>query len=102
MKELVGGCGLMAETDEALGSSPLLSFWAGTGADTGGLSWLSISLRAPGGHVRRGGSEQLCECVLSSSTSYLLSKALSEFVSRGWVALGFLGQLSSGYLSAGV
>lgn len=47
-------------------------------------------------------TEQSREWVLSSSTSYLLSKALSEFVSRGWVALGFLGQLSSGYLSAGV
>lgn len=48
------------------------------------------------------GSEQNFKCALSRSTSYLLSKALSEFVSGGWVALGFLGQLSSGYLSAAV
>lgn len=43
-----------------------------------------------------------CKFVLSSATSYLLSKALSEFVSGRRVALGFLGQLSSGYLSTGV
>lgn len=36
------------------------------------------------------------------SISYLISKALSEFVSRGRVTLGFLGQLGSGYLSTGV
>lgn len=38
MKELVGGCGLMAETNEVLDSSPLLILWAGTGADSDGLS----------------------------------------------------------------
>lgn len=38
MKELVGGCGLAAETDEVLDSSPLLLLWAGTGADPDGLS----------------------------------------------------------------
>lgn len=36
MKELA--CGLMAETDEVLESSPLLPLWAGTGAGTDGLS----------------------------------------------------------------
>lgn len=43
-----------------------------------------------------------CKFVLGNATSYLLSKALSEFVSRWWVALGFLGQLGSGDLSTGV
>lgn len=81
MKELVGGCGLTAETDGALDSSPLLLLWAGTGADTDGLSWLSSSFRAPGGHVKGRCTEQNWKCVLSSSTSYLLPKALSEFVS---------------------
>lgn len=38
MKELVGGCGLTAETDEVLDSSPLLLLWADAGADTDGLS----------------------------------------------------------------
>lgn len=38
MKELVGGCGLRAETDVVLDSSPLLPLGAGPGADTHGLS----------------------------------------------------------------
>lgn len=101
-KELAGGCGPRAETDEVLDISPLQLVWAGAGADTNGLSLLSFSLRAPGGHMTVRGTAWNCKFVLSSATSYLLSKALSEFVSGRWVALGFLGQLSSGYLSTGV
>lgn len=48
-KELAGVCGLRADTDEALDSSPLLLPRAGAGANTDGLS--SVSLRAPGRHA---------------------------------------------------
>lgn len=47
-------------------------------------------------------TKQQTEFEFHGSVSYLFPEALSEFVSRGRVALGFLGQLSSGYVGAGV
>lgn len=102
---LVGGWGLKVGKDEVLDRSLLLLLWTAVGADSERLSWCfwaSSSWKDARVFVSFTVKKQKHESHLYSSVSYLLSEALSQFVSRGRVALGFLGQLSSGYVSAGV
>ncbi|TNN77014.1 hypothetical protein EYF80_012652 [Liparis tanakae] len=89
--ELLGGRGLRAGQDEELDSGRVVALL--------GLLNFSI-LKATEG---RGQKHRIrCCSITGHSAAYLLSKALPEFVSRGRLALGFLGQLSSGFVSARV